>query len=228
MPAYNAEKTLKKTVSDIPVGVVDKIILVDDFSYDRTVRLSKRLNIHTFRHKKNMGYGANQKTCYKLALKEKPDIVVMLHPDYQYNPKLITHFVDIIRAGYFDVMLGSRIRSRSEALAGGMPKYKYFSNRFLSFIANLVTGQSLTDWHTGMRAYRLEVLKNVKFQNNSNDFDFDSQFLFQIFQKGYTVGEIPVPVKYFKEASSINFPRSLKYGIKTLFYTAKYLLRIKI
>ena len=146
----------------------------------------------------------------------------MLHPDYQYDPRLIKHFVDFIREGYFDVMLGSRIRSRKETLAGGMPMYKYFSNRFLTIIENIMSGQNLSEWHTGMRAYSSEVLKNIDFNNFSDDFVFDSQLLFATIKKGYIIGEIPVPVRYFKEASSINFRRSLKYGLQTLFIALKF------
>jgi len=223
LPAYNSEKTLAQTVRDIPSGIIDEIILVDDFSHDDTVKVAKKLNIRTIRHTKNLGYGGNQKTCYRSALKLKADIVVMLHPDYQYDPKLIKHFVEFIKEGYFDVMLGSRIRSRNETLAGGMPKYKYYSNRFLTMIENVATGQNLSEWHTGMRAYSGEVLKNINFQKFSNDFVFDTEFLFEVVKKGYKIGEIPVPVRYFPEASSINFARSLKYGLQTLFIALKYL-----
>ncbi len=222
LPAYNAEKTLSKTINDIPLDIVDEIILVDDCSKDNTVDIAKRHNIKTIKHKNNLGYGGNQKTCYQTALKIGADIVVMLHPDYQYDPKLIRYFVDFIRDGYFDVMLGSRIRSRKEAIAGGMPKYKYYSNRFLTIIENIVSGQNLSEWHTGMRAYSSKVLKNIDFKNFSNDFVFDSQLLFTVVKKGYKIGEIPVPVKYFKDASSINFIRSLKYGLQTLLIALKY------
>lgn len=222
LPAYNAEMTLSKTIKDISSKIVDEIILVDDFSRDNTVKLAKQLNLKTIKHKKNLGYGGNQKTCYKTALKAGADIVVMIHPDYQYDPKLIKHFVDFIQEGYFDVMLGSRIRSRKETLAGGMPKYKYFSNRFLTMIENIVSGQNLSEWHTGMRAYSSEVLKNINFQKFSDDFVFDSELLFAVVKKGYIIGEIPVPVRYFKEASSINLKRSLKYGFQTLLIALKY------
>lgn len=225
LPAYNAEKTLEKTINDVPRGVVDEVILVDDFSNDRTVELAKKLGLTIFQHEENRGYGANQKTCYKLALERGADIVIMLHPDYQYDPKLIKYFVDFIDNGYFDIMLGSRIRTRREALAGGMPKYKYYANRFLTFFENLLSGQNLSEWHTGMRAYKKEVLENIDWIKNSDDFVFDTQILFQIVEKGYKIGEIPVPVRYFKEASSIDFARSVKYGLATLLVALKYLFR---
>lgn len=224
MPAYNAEKTLEKTYKEIPLEVVDEVILVDDFSSDRTVDLAKKLGIKVFLHDKNKGYGANQKTCYRTALKLGAEIIVMLHPDYQYDPKLIKYFVDFIRNDYFDVMLGSRIRSRKETLSGGMPVYKYYSNRFLTVIENFVTGYNLSEWHTGMRAYKRKVLESVDFYSNSDDFVFDSQILFQIIKKNYRVGEIPVPVRYFPEASSINFWRSVKYGLQTLKAAFDYLI----
>ena len=222
LPAYNAAKTLEQTINDIPREIVDEIILVDDFSSDSTMKIAKKLNLITVRHKLNLGYGANQKTCYKEALKRGADIVVMLHPDYQYDPKLIKYFVDYISDDYFDVVLGSRIRSRKEALEGGMPKYKYYSNRFLSLVENIVTSHNLGEWHTGMRAYKKEVLQKINFSKNSNDFIFDSQVLFQIVANNFRIGEIPVPVRYHKKASSINFKRSLKYGFGTLYIALKY------
>ena len=216
LPAYNAEMTLEKTLNDIPIGWVNEIILVDDLSKDDTVKLANRLSqtskipliIH--RHDKNKGYGGNQKTCYKIALERNAEIIVMLHPDYQYDPKLIKYFVEFIDNDYFDVMLGSCIRNRHEALAGGMPFYKYIFNRALTIFENILSGQNLSEWHSGMRAYRREVLETIDFTKNSDDFIFDSQMLFQIIKKRYRIGEIPVPVKYFPEASSINFKRSVK------------------
>ncbi|HWP81911.1 MAG TPA: glycosyltransferase family 2 protein [Bacteroidota bacterium] len=225
LPAYRAEKTLEITVRDIPRKVVDEIILVDDASDDQTVKIAKRLGLTVKLHPMNRGYGGNQKTCYELALARKADIIVMLHPDYQYDPKLIPHFVDFIAHGYFDVMLGTRIRTRKEALAGGMPKYKYISNRLLTIFENIVSGHNLSEWHTGMRAYRREVLETIDFRNNSDDFVFDSQVLFQIIEKGFKIGEIPVPVRYFPEASSINFVRSVQYGLGTVWTAIKFLFR---
>jgi len=222
LPAYNAAKTLQKTVADIPKDVVDEIILVDDGSNDETAQLAKSLDLTVITHKKNRGYGANQKTCYGAALARGADIIIMLHPDYQYDPRLIKYFVGLIQGNYFDVMLGSRIRSRKEALAGGMPLYKYYANRFLTLIENLASGQNLSEWHTGMRAYRRKVLEDINFENNSDDFIFDTQTLFQIIEKNYLIGEIPVPVRYFPEASSINFSRSVKYGLQTLCVALKY------
>ena len=225
LPAYQAEKTLKQTVSEIPTDIVDEIILVDDASNDQTVRIGRSLNLIVEQHNLNKGYGGNQKTCYTLALQRGADIVVMLHPDYQYDPRLIPHFVDFLRNDYFDVMLGTRIRTRKEALAGGMPPYKYFANRFLTLLENIVTGQNLSEWHTGMRAYTRKVLETIDFKNNSDDFVFDSQVLFQIVEHGFRLGEIPVPVRYFPEASSINFGRSLRYGIGTVWTALQYLFR---
>jgi glycosyltransferase involved in cell wall biosynthesis len=243
MPAYNAADTLERTINDIPFTYVDEIILVDDASQDRTVEWARQLgkaHLHLTLDKhiaeqasdkilftiapqiKNGGYGSNQKRCYHLALEHGADIVVMLHPDYQYDPKLIKYFIEFIHDGYFHVMLGSRIRSRKEALDGGMPLYKYVANRFLSGVENIMSGRVLSDWHTGMRAYKKEVLKDINFDSFSDDFIFDTQMLFAVIEKGYLMGDIPVPVRYFKEASSINFSRSLKYGLLTLWETAKF------
>lgn len=225
LPAYEAEKTLEQTVREIPRDVVDEIILVDDASSDKTVQIAKSLGLIVEQHSLNKGYGGNQKTCYTLALERQADIIVMLHPDYQYDPKLIPHFVNFIEGNYFDVMLGTRIRTRKEALAGGMPKYKYVANRILTFFQNIITGQNLSEWHTGMRAYRREVLQTINFKNNSDDFVFDSQVLFQIVEQGFRIGEIPVPVRYFPEASSINFGRSIRYGLGTLGAALKFMAR---
>jgi glycosyltransferase involved in cell wall biosynthesis len=225
LPAYHAEKTLARTVRDIPRDVVDEVLLVDDDSRDHTVELARSLGLTVIQHPRNRGYGGNQKTCYRIALERGADIVVMLHPDYQYDPRLIPHFVDFIRNDYFDVMLGTRIRTRQEALAGGMPLYKYLANRLLTLVENLITGQNLSEWHTGMRAYRREVLETIRFEQNSEDFDFDTQVLFQIIEEGYRIGEIPVPVRYFPEASSIDFVRSLRYGWKTLATAFGFLLK---
>lgn len=221
LPAYNAAETLERTVKDLP-KMVDEIILVDDQSHDETAALARQLGLFVFERDKNGGYGANQKTCYKLALAHGADIVAMIHPDYQYDPKLVKYFAEFIGDNYFDVMLGTRIRSRRETLAGGMPLYKYLANRSLTILENFISGQNLSEWHTGMRAYKREVLMAIDWEHNSNDFVFDSQVLFQIVAHKYRIGEIPVPVRYFKEASSINFGRSLKYGLGTVGVAFKY------
>jgi len=223
LPAYNAAKTLTQTVNDLP-SLVDQVILVDDFSHDETVKIAQDLGLSIVRHANNKGYGANQKSCYQAALEQGGDIIVMIHPDYQYDPKLVKYFAEFIGDGYFDVMLGTRIRSRREALAGGMPLYKYLFNRFLTIIENLVSGLNLSEWHTGMRAYKREVLEKIAWSKNSNDFVFDSQILFQIAAQHYRIGEIPVPVRYFPEASSINFRRSCRYGLGTLAVVLSYLI----
>lgn len=224
MPAYNAEATLTRTVSDIPPGCVDEIILVDDCSRDRTVELARDLGLTVIQHEKNVGYGGNQKTCYRAALERGADYIVMIHPDYQYDSRLIPVAVEIIRLGICDFVMGSRIRTRGEALVGGMPVYKYFANRVLTFIENIALGQNLGDFHSGFRAYRRSVLETIPFEKNSNDFVFDSEFLAQAVMFGYKLGDIPVPVRYFDEASSINFRRSVVYGCATLGVLAKYWL----
>ncbi len=222
LPAYNAAETLEKTVRDIP-AIVDEIILVDDKSADNTAAIGRKLGLIVVEHDSNLGYGGNQKTCYKLALDRGADIVAMIHPDYQYDPRLLKYFTDFIADDYFDVMLGTRIRSRRETLDGGMPLYKYISNRVLTIFENFISGLNLSEWHTGMRVYRREVLEKINWQSNSNDFVFDSQMLFQIVAHKYRIGEIPVPVRYFKEASSINFLASLKYGLATVWTGMRYI-----
>lgn len=217
MPAYNAEKTLKKTYQDIPKGVADKIILVDDGSHDKTVNIAKLLHIKTYVHPQNRGYGGNQKTCYTLALSEGADIVVMIHPDYQYDSTQLFNLISPIINGNFDVMLGSRIRTRGESLDGGMPLYKYIGNRFLTMLENVVLGQNLSEYHTGFRAFDKKVLKKVPFHKFSDDFVFDQQILISVIKRGFKVGEIPVPVRYFEDSSSISFTRSVKYGLATIF-----------
>lgn len=223
LPAYNAEKTLKKTYQEIPKEYQNNIILVDDASNDQTITIAKKLKIKYFLHKKNLGYGDNQKTCYQKALIQKPSIIIMIHPDYQYDPKLIPALIAMIESSNYDIVLGSRILG-GDALKGGMPLYKYLANRFLTFFENLCTGKKLSEYHTGLRAYKSEVLKKINFLKNSNDFIFDNQILLQIIAKGYRIGEISCPTKYFKEASSINFLRSVKYGYGCLYWSIIYLL----
>lgn len=225
LPAYNAEKTLPQTLADIPPEFLPNVILVDDCSKDRTLEVARSFGISATPHQTNKGYGGNQKTCYREALKAGADIVVMLHPDYQYNPKIIPQLVGVIANNVCDVMLGNRIRTRRETLSGGMPFYKYISNRFLSLFCNVATGENLGEWHSGMRAYSRKVLETIPWENNTDDFAFDMQFLVQSSYFGFRIGDIPVETKYFEEASSINFSRSLKYGLHTLFILAQYLLQ---
>jgi len=224
LPAYNAARTLEATVRDIPAGTVDEIILVDDASRDDTVRVAESLGLTVIRHDTNRGYGGNQKSCYRAALERGADIVVMIHPDYQYDSRLTPHMVSFLRDGYHDVMLGSRIRTRAEALAGGMPPYKYVANRLLTFVQNILTGMNLSEWHTGFRAYTRRVLETVPWENNSDDFVFDSQMMVQFVAFHFRIGEIPVPVRYHDTASSINLRRSITYGIHTLSIVVKFLL----
>lgn len=216
MPAYNAAKTLEKTYRDIPRGAVDKVIVVDDGSKDRTVKIAKKLGLEVVIHPQNRGYGANQKTCYTLALSQGADIIIMIHPDYQYDSRLTEELLRPLSQNRFDVMLGSRIRTRKEALAGKMPAYKYIGNRFLTFVENLVLGQNLSEYHTGFRAYKKEVLGRIPFHKYSDDFVFDQQILFGAVAIGARIGETPVPIRYFPEASSINFRRSIVYGLSIL------------
>ncbi len=223
LPAYNAEKTLETTYHEIPLDIVDKVILVDDASTDHTVDVAKKLNIYTIIHARNTGYGGNQKSCYKAALEVGADIVIMLHPDYQYTPKLIPAMAFLIASEEFDVVLGSRILG-GKAIKGGMPLYKYFSNRFLTFTQNLLMGAKLSEYHTGYRAFTRRVLEIIPLDDNSNDFLFDNQMLSQILYAGLRVGEITCPAKYFPDASSINFSRSLRYGIGCLVTAALFRL----
>lgn len=224
LPAYNAAKTLEATVADIPKGAVDEIILVDDASRDDTVAVATRLGLTVIRHERNRGYGGNQKTCYRAALDRGADIVVMIHPDYQYDSRLTPLMTAFLRDGYHDVMLGSRIRTRREALAGGMPPYKYVANRALTFTQNILTGMNLSEWHTGFRAYTRRALETVPWEANSDDFVFDSQMLVQFVAFRLRIGEIPVPVRYHDTASSINLKRSIIYGLRTLQTVGQYLL----
>jgi len=200
------------------------VIVVDDDSHDKTVAIAKKLHLPVFVHKNNLGYGGNQKTCYREALRVGADIVVMIHPDYQYDATLTGELVKPITEGRFDIMLGSRIRSRREALAGGMPLYKYLSNRFLTLIENLFLGLNLSEYHTGFRAFRKEVLEKLPLNRFSNDFVFDQEILIAAHATGFSIGEIPVPVRYFPEASSINFVRSARYGLMIILTIGKYLL----
>ncbi len=224
LPAYNAARTLELTVRDLPPGCVDELILVDDSSTDGTVDVARRLGLTVVCHEHNRGYGANQKTCYRLALQRGADIVVMIHPDYQYDSRLTPHFTGFLQNDYFDVMLGSRIRSRREALAGGMPLYKYIANRGLTLVENICTGMNLAEWHTGFRAYTRSVLETIPWEDNSDDFVFDSQMLTQCVAFGFRIGELPVPVRYYETSSSINWSRSLTYGFRTLWTMAQYIL----
>lgn len=223
MPAYNAAKTLRQTYSEIPQHIVDEVILVDDFSTDETSSLARELGISVFQHTQNLGYGANQKTCYHEAIMRGGDIIVMLHPDYQYSPKLISAMVAMIGSGHYDVALGSRILGNG-ALKGGMPIYKYISNRVLTAIENILLGSKLSEFHTGYRAWRAEVIKSIPINLCSNDFLFDNQMLAQAIYAGFSIGEISCPTKYFKEASSINFYRSVIYGVGVLLTAIEFRL----
>lgn len=223
LPAYNAEKTLEATYREIPHDIVDEVILVDDASRDRTVEEARRLGIHTVVHVENKGYGGNQKTCYREALSLGADIVVMLHPDYQYSPRLVTAMASMIVSGHYDVVLGSRILG-GMALKGGMPLYKYISNRFLTFAENLVMGVKLSEYHTGYRAFSRKVLETLPLENNSDDFVFDNEMLAQAVFFGFRIGEISCPTKYFDDASSISFRRSVTYGLGVLRTSAAFAL----
>lgn len=224
LPAYDAALTLARTYHEIPLDVVDEVVLVDDASRDGTVAEAQRLGIqHVIKHDRNLGYGGNQKTCYAHAMRLGADIIVMLHPDYQYSPKLILPMASMIATGLYPVVLGSRILGGG-ALSGGMPRYKYISNRVLTAAQNLLMGQKLSEYHTGYRAFAREVLERVPFEKNSDDFVFDNQIIAQIFANGYTVAEITCPTKYFTEASSISFRRSVKYGCGVLLVSFRYFL----
>jgi glycosyltransferase involved in cell wall biosynthesis len=223
MPAYNAEQTLERTYADIPKDLVDHIILVDDHSRDNTVAIAKTLDMQVIVHKKNLGYGGNQKTCYQAALDNQADIVVMIHPDYQYDATKISELIAPIVRGECDAVFGSRILNNG-ALKGGMPLYKYWGNRFLTGIENLILRQHLSEYHTGLRAYSSQLLRSLHLELNSDDFVFDTEIIVQAVALGYTIQEIPVETRYFPEASSINFKRSAEYGVQTLCSVFKYLL----
>lgn len=224
LPAYNAFETLESTFREIPKDIVDEVVLVDDASSDETVQEAKRLGIrHLIKHEENLGYGGNQKSCYDKARELNADVVVMLHPDYQYPPKLMESMIPLIADGIFDVVLASRILGNG-ALKGGMPLYKYIGNRLLTFFQNLLCDQKLSEYHTGYRAFSKDVLDKVSYSSNSDDFIFDNQMLMQILGKGYRIGEVSCPTKYFKEGSSIGFWRGMKYGIGVVWNSIRYFL----
>ena len=224
LPAYNAAETLEMTFNEIPFDLVDEVVLCDDASKDHTVELGKKLGIqHIIIHEHNKGYGANQKSLYNKALEIGADIVIMLHPDYQYTPKLIPSMVNIIGEGLYPVVLGSRILGKG-ALKGGMPLYKYIANRFLTFTQNLLVSYKLSEYHTGYRSFSKEVLETINFNANDDDFVFDNEMLSQIIYAGFDIGEVTCPTKYFEEASSINLTRSTKYGLGVLMVSVKHLL----
>jgi len=228
LPAYNAQSTLEQTYKEIPLDIIDGVLLVDDGSADETVSLAKKLGIETISHNRNYGYGRNQKTCYLEALSRSADIIVMVHPDYQYTPKLIIAMASMIAFDVYDVVLGSRIIG-GKALKGGMPMYKYIANRFLTAVENILLGSKLSEFHTGYRAFSREVLENLPLGNNSDDFVFDNEMLVQIIYFGYRIGEISCPTRYFNEASSIGFRKATRYGIGVLITTLKCLLhRLKV
>ncbi len=224
LPAYNAAKTLKSTYNEIPFDIVDEVVLVDDKSLDNSVEVARQLGIvNILEHEKNMGYGANQKSCYDKAIALSADIVVMLHPDYQYTPKLIHSMAYLIANDVYKVVFGSRILGKG-ALNGGMPIYKYIANRILTLFQNLLLNQKLSEYHTGYRAFSREVLEKINYRNNSDDFIFDNQMISQIFMAGYEIAEVTCPTKYFEEASSINFRRSVKYGLGVIGVTINHVL----
>lgn len=227
LPAYNASETLQKTYNEIPFDIVDDVVLVDDNSTDETFLVAKELGIkHVLKHDVNKGYGANQKSCYKSAISLGADIIVMLHPDYQYTPKLIHSMAYLIANDVYPVVMGSRILGKG-ALNGGMPIYKYISNRFLTLFQNVLIGQKLSEYHTGFRAFSVEVLESLNLEHNSDDFIFDNQMICQIFNKGFEISEITCPTTYSEESSSINFKRSVIYGIGVLKVSVQYFLHKK-
>jgi glycosyltransferase involved in cell wall biosynthesis len=227
LPAYNASQTLRQTYSEIPLDIVDEVILTDDASTDETILVAETLGIkHILRHQSNKGYGGNQKTCYKKALELRGDIIIMLHPDYQYTPKLIPSMAYLIANDVCQVVLGSRILGKG-ALKGGMPLYKFVANRFLTFIQNILLNEKLSEYHTGYRAFSAEVLSNINFENNEDDFIFDNQILSQAIYAGYEIGEIACPTKYFKEASVIDFSKSVSYGLGVLRVSMQHFLQRK-
>jgi len=225
LPAYNAEKTLEKTYKEIPFDIVDEVILVDDLSSDKTVEVGNKIGIkHIIKHEKNKGYGGNQKSCYNKALETGADIIVMLHPDYQYTPKLLRSMCYLMADDVYEVVIASRILGKG-ALKGGMPKYKYVANRFLTLFQNIMMGQKLSEYHTGYRGFTSNVLNSINYNVNSDDFVFDNQMLAQIFYADFEIAEITCPTKYFEEASSINFSRSMKYGLGVMWVSTCYFLQ---
>jgi glycosyltransferase involved in cell wall biosynthesis len=225
LPSYNAEKTIEKTYSEIPFDIVDDVIFVDDASTDNSVEVAKRIGInHIIEHEKNKGYGGNQKSCYNKAMELNADIVIMLHPDYQYTPMLIPSMSSLIAQVLYDVVLGSRILGKG-ALKGGMPIYKYIANRILTLTQNILVNQKLSEYHTGYRAFSKEVLNKINYNINSDDFVFDNQMLSQIIYAGFNIGEVSCPTKYFPEASSINIKRSAEYGIGVIWVSIKHFLQ---
>ena len=224
MPAYNAEKTLAETVADFPPGIVTKTILVDDGSTDNTVKIARSLGLTVFEHSHNLGYGGNQKTCYWEALKNKPDVIVMVHPDYQYDSSLIGELVRPIIENRYDMMYGNRIRKRAEALAGGMPYHKYLLNRLFCILENLVLGANFSEYFSGLRAYSVGLLHNIPFQRFSNDFVFDQELMISAYASGFRIGEIDIPVRYFSQASSIQFGRGSKFLVETLTLLLRFTL----
>lgn len=224
LPAYNAAKTLERTYREIPHDLVDEVILVDDASTDHTLEVARRLGIHrVIRHDVNRGYGGNQKTCYRAALQAGADVIIMIHPDYQYTPKLIPAMVSVIAFDVYPVVLGSRILGNG-ALHGGMPIYKYIANRLLTLFQNMCLGKKLSEYHTGYRAFSADVLRTLPLDANSDDFIFDNQMIAQIFFNGFEIGEITCPTRYFEEASSINFRRSVVYGLGVLSVSVQFLM----
>jgi glycosyltransferase involved in cell wall biosynthesis len=224
MPAYNAAQTIEQTYAEIPLDLVDEVVVTDDASADETVPVARRLGLRTIVHETNRGYGGNQKTCYTEALRLGADVVVMLHPDYQYTPTLLAPMIGMITDGPFDVVIGSRVLGGS-ARAGGMPLYKYLANRFLTLVQNLLSGAKLSEYHTGYRAFSREVLEQLPLLENSDDFVFDNQMLAQILHAGFHIGEVSCPAAYFEEASSINFRRSLRYGLGVLGVSLQHFLQ---
>lgn len=225
LPAYNAEQTLKQTYEEIPFDSVDEVVLVDDASSDNTIEIASQLGIkHIIKHEKNRGYGGNQKSCYKKALELNADIIIMLHPDYQYTPKLIKPIAQIIASELYPVVYASRILGKG-ALKGGMPGYKYFANRCLTLFQNILINQKLSEYHTGYRAFSKVIFNNIDIEKNSDDFIFDNQMTAQIFMAGYEIGEVTCPTKYFDEASSINFKRSSVYGLGVIWVSIQYFLQ---